>query len=722
MSTIDEVLATMSEEDATQTVDEVLVIDPNTRQINLPGSELIFGVESDTHSERKYFRCPRIVGNNLDLSSCFIRVNYRNANGEVDAYLVDDVAIVGDEISFSWKLSAKVTQYMGQVKFVVCACRPGGNGADAVEWNTTQATGIVLVGLEPDVDGIVDETGDAVSQLLATVGSQTAAVQSVGAEQVASVKAEGATQVSAVQTAASASKTSAMAEIEAKGTNTLDSIPDDYTELSGVVEGLARSTAPAIVCEAEGETVVVDDASNLSLAGLRVFGKTTQVTTTGKNLLDTNNMATFLNNQSKEKTGVVVPIEMDGVYTYYIADSTTVYVGYADSLDVAATHYTSALKDKPATGTISLKAGQYFLLWFDTGVTVRDSAGYSLAFGTEVTHEPYSGGKPSPSPDFPQELVDLEPMVTVTGKNLFDIESLRVTLQSDGSYLLPAYPKKQMIVFPNGYAGQMTVSGWIKYESADNRGGYIMVQYTDGTDDRVGVINSSLDYQRYELTTRADKVIAEIGVSYGVGTVTTYFKDVQVEFGTTATVYEPYAGQTVELTHSLPGIPVTSGGNYTDSDGQQWICDEVNLERGVYVQRVNRLTISPTNPKTFIGSDNFVYYPMGNYGVYGTRVYCSHYDNVGFNSTGASAKFGGFATVDEFNAFVMNNSVEVIYILATPIETTLSETEIAAYRALHTNKPNTTVLNDSGAHMVVKYAADTKLYIDNKIAALLGGK
>ena len=61
-----------------------------------------------------------------------------------------------------------------------------------------------------------------------------------------------------------------------------------------------------------------------------------------------------------------------------------------------------------------------------------------------------------------------------------------------------------------------------------------------------------------------------------------------------------------------------------------------------------------------------------------------------------------------------------VMIQIEPIETPLSETEIAAYRALHTYKPNTTIVNDSGAHMSVEYAADTKLYIDNKIAALLG--
>ena len=84
------------------------------------------------------------------------------------------------------------------------------------------------------------------------------------------------------------------------------------------------------------------------------------------------------------------------------------------------------------------------------------------------------------------------------------------------------------------------------------------------------------------------------------------------------------------------------------------------------------------------------------------------------------------ADLDEFKSFLVaqhtaETPVTIYYDAGETIETTLSETEIAAYRALHSNYPNTTVLNDSGAHMVVKYAADTKLYIDNKIAALIGG-
>ena len=53
--------------------------------------------------------------------------------------------------------------------------------------------------------------------------------------------------------------------------------------------------------------------------------------------------------------------------------------------------------------------------------------------------------------------------------------------------------------------------------------------------------------------------------------------------------YEPYhepQSLTLATPNGLPGVPVSKDGNYTDSNGQQWICDEIDLERGKYVQRV----------------------------------------------------------------------------------------------------------------------------------------
>lgn len=128
----------------------------------------------------------------------------------------------------------------------------------------------------------------------------------------------------------------------------------------------------------------------------------------------------------------------------------------------------------------------------------------------------------------------------------------------------------------------------------------------------------------------------------------------QLELGTTATAYSPYREQllTLPTPNGLPGIPVTSGGNYTDPQGQRWVCDEVDLERGVKVQRV---------------------------------------DKVAFDST---------KTLAEQNA-----------ILSTPIETPLTPDEIAAYKALTAYGPDTVVQAGDGAGIKLGYQRDVNIAI-----------
>ena len=130
---------------------------------------------------------------------------------------------------------------------------------------------------------------------------------------------------------------------------------------------------------------------------------------------------------------------------------------------------------------------------------------------------------------------------------------------------------------------------------------------------------------------------------------------IQMEIGTEATEYEPYREQLLILQtpNGLPGIPVTSGGNYTDSTGQQWVCDEIDLERGVKVQRM---------------------------------------DKAAFDST---------KTLAEQNAAI----------LATPVETPLTPAEIAAYKALTAYAPNTVVQASDGAGVKLDYQRDVNITI-----------
>lgn len=179
MATAEELLAQMEENpelyaDSTGPVNDVIIINAEERTIELPESERKFGTESDRKSERKHFKCPKIVGDNLDLSTFSLFINFKNANNEVDIYPIDDAEVDGDYITFSWLLSKKVTAYKTDasknqlLSFIFCA--KSGEGPEN-EWNTTLCSdGIVLEGLEPG-ESIVEDNPDIIQYILERLDS-----------------------------------------------------------------------------------------------------------------------------------------------------------------------------------------------------------------------------------------------------------------------------------------------------------------------------------------------------------------------------------------------------------------------------------------------------------------------------------------------------------------------------------------------------------------------
>lgn len=165
--TAEELLAQMESEIMPLSVEspDKCVIDPESREIVIPETYQILGVESDEKVERIEFECPKIVGDNIDLSKLQIRINHQNANGDKDQYIVEDVETNGDNIEFSWLLSRKVTMYRGTVNFVVCAVKVSGETIQN-EWNTTLATSQVLEGLEVDTPEPTEEQSDVIAQLI----------------------------------------------------------------------------------------------------------------------------------------------------------------------------------------------------------------------------------------------------------------------------------------------------------------------------------------------------------------------------------------------------------------------------------------------------------------------------------------------------------------------------------------------------------------------------
>ena len=195
---------------------------------------------------------------------------------------------------------------------------------------------------------------------------------------------------------------------------------------------------------------------------------------------------------------------------------------------------------------------------------------------------------------------------------------------------------------------------------------------------------------------------------------------------------------TLATPNGLPGVPVSKDGNYTDADGQQWVCDEIDLERGKYVQRV---VIEKNNggwelkPSSDTPGRFFQHNKLTN--IFSIALKKSLCNIASFTSWGApvndkyafalnghgiyfSPPKGAEITAEELNAKLNSLSFPVVVVgeLATPIERDLTPEEIAAYKALRTYGPTTVVSNDAGAEMEATYVADTKTYIDNKFAAL----
>ena len=180
----------------------------------------------------------------------------------------------------------------------------------------------------------------------------------------------------------------------------------------------------------------------------------------------------------------------------------------------------------------------------------------------------------------------------------------------------------------------------------------------------------------------------------------------------------------------LPGIPVDSGGNYTDENGQQWVCDEVDFARGVYVQRLNKKILTSALPWKFSltvgnGNNNFQIRltseesatdildgkptnSMCNFLKYATVIWDDNEINlpkIYAIKLGITASFPPDSEVNSLQKW--NELLDgigncyIYYILDIPIETPLSAEQISAYKALHTYSPTTTVGNDAEAWMKV---------------------
>ena len=187
-----------------------------------------------------------------------------------------------------------------------------------------------------------------------------------------------------------------------------------------------------------------------------------------------------------------------------------------------------------------------------------------------------------------------------------------------------------------------------------------------------------------------------------------------------STAYSPYREQllTLPTPNGLPGIPVTSGGNYTDENGQQWICDEVDLERGVKVQRVNAVDLSTcviTGTTKFAATKRLAIRLPLNGRDYKTEALCNKLQFLVSFTKDTLHFYVDVSSAQVFIPIGAKNPEEgeyiLFYALATPIETPLTPAEIAAYKALTAYAPDTVVQASDGAGIKLDYQRDVNIVI-----------
>ena len=187
---------------------------------------------------------------------------------------------------------------------------------------------------------------------------------------------------------------------------------------------------------------------------------------------------------------------------------------------------------------------------------------------------------------------------------------------------------------------------------------------------------------------------------------------------------------TLQTPNGLRGIPVASGGNYTDPTGQQWVCDEVDLERVIYKKRVSATVLTVDMIQTLSANPNdyciVIKSPIDYKYTAGIRVVLMskrfRYEKQ-IKNKGVIFGYGSqirlyvdpneIETLDAAKEFIEKNRTEIMYEVNEPVETPLTPAELAAYKALTTYAPNTVVQAADGAGLKLDYQRDVNIVIKN---------
>lgn len=301
----------------------------------------------------------------------------------------------------------------------------------------------------------------------------------------------------------------------------------------------------------------------------------------------------------------------------------------------------------------------------------------------------------TPSPENPVEIKSVvNPVIKICGKNLFDSKKFPLILNRA----------------INTSTGNAYVSSSGNYCAIEK---YIPFPYSG----KKVSFNASMSLCAYDKDYKFISAVNKNNGQVPTGTMYVRFdikkeeKDkAQIELSENATTYEPYKEQTIQLPITLNAIPVSSGGNVT-IDGQQYIADYVDVERGKYVQMIQTDKVQSNIAWNIQKQQKG--YSLGYTTLYKDGISTSNpgmgkawKSNIGDSSDAWSNVFSfgrsgafwivpyendGNITSNDINAWLVEHPMDIMYPLIEPIETDLTPEENEAFKALVINYPVTNI-------------------------------
>ena len=570
-------------------------------------------------------------------------------------------------------------------------------------------------------------------------------------------------------------------DVELTGNKTLDELgigsAAEVTSLNGKFEtnkqdiaDLRQSKADVMVHTAKGSHITVNNSADAFFEGLKIYGKSEQVQTKGVNLLNNDHFSEIMDvgaapnfdpielSGSEKFVSISFDIEQAGRYVLSCDDKYSFSVNRFYTQDKGVT----PIVDGKVPYTFEATKPGKVALSIERDVSSSDNTDipigkrmvpskfkFMVNSGAQAQpYEPFTGGKPSPSVDYPQEIESTGDSgkieVGVRGSNLYpkgDISTDNLNYKYTG--IIPWTGKQNILLNfsakTNVENGQLFIGAFYYDKDKKELGGNgtarpcgtTFKQYHNVGFSGIGAAsgaNVDLRNVRY--------IELHFGIRDNTATHIDY-KDIVIadSEGVEFDGYQPPQTLSIPTPNGLPGIKVTSGGNYTDSNGQQWICDEMDFKRGKYVQRINKAVLDgsddenwseftgvnltktkrfasapyaiPAVDKSLIDSciTNRFLYLRNDSDKEHFRLSTS---NGVFNQV---VLFTNVDTVSDVNAlknWLKANPVEILVPLAAPIETDIPEETMNVYRKLYTNYPSTVIQNDSGAGMEVVYSTYSK--------------